>query len=84
MTIAEEISDLFGNDGLNFETANGSSLYDICRGREIPIIRGDSLSYIFSDKSGIVTHLECWDIINKDCECGFCMECETIPECSKI
>lgn len=69
MTIAEEIARLIGDDGQNWETADGKSFSVLAEDADAKIIRHEEkelIRYLFPDGSAIVASPGTWDVEGKE------------------
>lgn len=87
MTIAEEISALFDDDGMAPFDCDVITIDEACSDRRATneVRNGDSIRYDFSDGSSIVTVSGAWDfgMPDSDCHCwlgaGHHDDCQRIP-----
>ena len=94
-TTAEQVADLFDNDGRLFQRTIQHPIYgevqeslkDTCEEHNARRImgeqhgRGDMVAYEFEDGSAIVVvGSAAWDIRHSDCTCGYCWAGEE-PHC---
>jgi len=70
MTIASEIADKFGNDGLCWTTDDGVDLVEFCNAQPCQKTKSpdhEHTAYIFTDDSCLVTSGGGWDLRAKGC-----------------
>lgn len=75
MSRAQEVADLLGNDGTNWEAADGRSLGSVCSGSYVTR-DGNRTKYEFGDGSCIVASGAAWDLgyPEADCYCWASMD----------